>query len=42
MMQALAARDADAMAAAMRAHLLNTWPRIEQVAQRGPGAGTAY
>jgi DNA-binding GntR family transcriptional regulator len=42
MMQALAARDADAMAAAMRAHLLNTWPRIEQVAQRGAAVGDAY
>jgi DNA-binding GntR family transcriptional regulator len=42
MMQALAARDADAMAAAMRAHLLNTWPRIEQVAQPGAAVGDAY
>lgn len=42
MMQALAARDADAMAAAMRAHLLNTWPRIEQVARRGEAGADAY
>jgi DNA-binding GntR family transcriptional regulator len=42
MMQALAARDADAMAAAMRAHLLNTWPRIEQAAQPGAAVGDAY
>ena len=34
MAQALAARDADAMAQAMREHLMNTWPRIEQAAQR--------
>jgi len=34
MAQALAARDADAMARAMREHLMNTWPRIEQAAQR--------
>lgn len=42
MMQALAARDADAMAAAMRAHLLNTWPRIEQVARRGEAGTDTY
>jgi len=42
MMQALAARDADAMAAAMRAHLLNTWPRIEQVARRSETGADAY
>jgi len=42
MMQALAARDADAMAAAMRAHLLNTWPRIEQVARRGEAGADTY
>lgn len=42
MMQALVARDADAMAVAMRAHLLNTWPRIEQVAQRGEAGDDAY
>jgi DNA-binding GntR family transcriptional regulator len=42
MMQALAARDADAMAAAMRAHLLNTWPRIERAAQPGAAVGDAY
>jgi DNA-binding GntR family transcriptional regulator len=34
MAQALAARDADAMAQAMSEHLMNTWPRIEQAAQR--------
>jgi len=34
MAQALATRDADAMAQAMREHLMNTWPRIEQAAQR--------
>lgn len=34
MMQALAARDAEAMALAMRTHLLNTWPRIEQAQER--------
>jgi len=34
MAQALSARDADAMARAMREHLMNTWPRIEQAAQR--------
>jgi DNA-binding GntR family transcriptional regulator len=30
MAQALAARDGPALAAAMREHLRNTWPRIEQ------------
>jgi DNA-binding GntR family transcriptional regulator len=34
MAQALAARDAEALAQAMRGHLMNTWPRIEQAAQR--------
>ena len=38
MAQALAARDADAMARAMREHLMNTWPRIEQAAQRAAEA----
>jgi len=38
MAQALGARDADAMALAMREHLMNTWPRIEQAAQRAAEA----
>ena len=33
MAEALAARDAEAMASAMHEHLMNTWPRIEQAAQ---------
>ncbi len=38
MAQALAARDADSMARAMREHLMNTWPRIEQAAQKASEA----
>jgi DNA-binding GntR family transcriptional regulator len=34
MARALSARDADAMATAMREHLMNTWPRIEQAARQ--------